>query len=112
LLDTKKKVEGKRSTFDSIKCHFIPSILKDDNQLKGLDEWKEDFDQVIPKCLAHVQNEWEIKITEFHTLLDGIIMLDNGYTKFVVDIGNLLDNRWKSHLVSLHPYKNLSGPVI
>lgn len=55
---------------------------------------------MIPKCLEHMWDDEEINLNKFHTLLDGIIMLDSGYAKFVVDVKNLLDNIWKSHLTN------------
>lgn len=98
LIDMKKKVEKKRNSFDSIKHSFSPLIIKGDGQLKDVDEWRNEFDQMVPQCLTHIQGDGNINLEKFHALLDGIIALDNGYTKFVVDARNLLDSRWKSHL--------------
>lgn len=84
LIDMKMKVENRRNAFDSIKYIFSPSIIKEDNQLKGVDEWKDEFDQMISQCLKYMQNDGDISLDIFHTFLDGIVILDHGYTKFMV----------------------------
>lgn len=80
------------------------------NWLRLNDEWKEEFDQIVPKGLTHVQDDGEINPKKIHTLLDGIIMLDSGYTKFMVDVRNLLDNRWKSHLTNFASAQEFKWP--
>lgn len=98
LIDMKKKVENKMNSFDSIKHGFSPLIVKGDGQLKDVDEWINEFDQMVSQCLTHIQHDGNINLEKFHALLDGIIELDNGYTKFIVDARNLLYSIWKSHL--------------
>lgn len=92
LIDMKQKVENRRNAFDYIKYIFNPLIIKDDNSLKGVDEWKDEFDQMISQYLAYVQNDGDINLDKFHALLDGIVILDSGYMKFVVDVKKLIDN--------------------
>lgn len=100
LIDIKKKINNRRNSFDSIKHSFIPLVIRDDGKFKDMDEWKNEFGQMVPQCLTCIQGDGDINLEKFHTLLDGIMTLDNGYTKFVVDAKNFLDCKWKGHLVT------------
>lgn len=57
----------------------IPNLFNKYNEMKGLDEWKEEFEACVPMILLIINDGNKLHMAIFHAIVDKVIAFGIGY---------------------------------
>lgn len=110
ILAEEQKVKAMIGSFYTFKTWTIPQNFDQDKHVKDFQDWKSEFNQMVPKILSHMQEEKDIIVQSLNLFLDRIIMLGNGYIRFVFEVRAITDKRWKDVMVNVLDMQKYKSP--
>lgn len=105
------RIKEKLSSFHTIKHWTIPEFIDKEGHVKSLEEWKLQYKDMVSPTISHLKEDKDFSVKSFNMFLDRVVVLENRFSKFVVEVRAITSKKWKDHLLSMPDVLHYQWPT-